>query len=102
MSDYGYGSIATLLIDMHNNREETVELITKESIIYKDYIQSDEWKQKSKDAKERVGNRCQVCNGNDRLEAHHRTYLNLGNELPEDITILCHKCHELFSIQGKI
>jgi 5-methylcytosine-specific restriction endonuclease McrA len=70
---------------------------------YRAYINSPEWKRKADAAKERAGYRCQVCNkGRDegaRLEAHHRTYDRLGREKPEDITVLCSECHELFSTQ---
>jgi hypothetical protein len=31
------------------------------------------------------------------LEAHHRTYEHMGDEMPEDITVLCHNCHSLYS-----
>ena len=43
--------------------------------------------------------KCQVCNeSNDKvvLDAHHRTYERLGDELPEDITVLCRDCHSLY------
>lgn len=66
---------------------------------YQTYIESDEWQQKAAAAKARVGFRCQVCNrhqDDEVLDAHHRTYERLGNEEPEDITILCRTCHDLF------
>lgn len=71
-------------------------------IVYQIYIRSDAWRQKANEAKERAGWRCQVCNGTERLQAHHRNYDRLGHELPEDITILCDECHELFSKQGRL
>lgn len=71
-------------------------------IVYQIYIRSDAWRQKANEAKERAGQRCQVCNGTERLQAHHRNYDRLGYELPEDITILCDECHELFSKQGRL
>lgn len=40
--------------------------------------------------------RCTLCNGKDRLEAHHRTYNRFGRELLEDIYCLCHACHQKF------
>lgn len=67
-----------------------------EKIDYHKYIQSDEWKQKADDAKERADHKCQICNSNGTLHAHHRTYERLGNELPEDITVLCSGCHGKF------
>lgn len=66
---------------------------------YHAYIQSNEWKEKATAAKERAGWRCQVCNRSASeitLDAHHRTYENLGHEEPDDITVLCRNCHELF------
>jgi hypothetical protein len=69
----------------------------KERPEYYEYIQSPAWKAKAEAAKKRAGYKCQVCNGTHRLEAHHRTYDRLGNERPEDITVLCHSCHELYS-----
>lgn len=63
---------------------------------YRTYIASPEWKAKADAAKERAGYRCRVCNRGGRLDAHHRTYERLGHERDEDITVLCHNCHELY------
>lgn len=66
---------------------------------YYEYIQSGEWREKAEAAKRRSGQRCQVCNrprSEVTLDAHHRTYERLGEELPEDITVLCRGCHELY------
>lgn len=66
---------------------------------YYDYIKSNEWRIKAEGAKARAGNCCQVCNRSRaevQLDAHHRTYERLGNELPEDITVLCRDCHHLY------
>ena len=69
-------------------------------INYDAYLLSEDWRNKSHEAKRRAGFRCQVCNrGTDQvlqLEAHHRTYENLGDEKPSDITVLCNECHGLF------
>lgn len=68
-------------------------------INYFAYIRSPEWKAKAEEAKARANNRCQVCNKSRaevQLDAHHRTYENLGNEKQEDITVLCRDCHELY------
>lgn len=63
---------------------------------YKEYIASGEWKRRAEEAKERAGYRCQVCNSDGEIHAHHRTYERLGAELPEDITVLCSNCHAVF------
>ena len=72
---------------------------------YKHYLTTAAWKQRAGDAKSRAGNRCQVCNVSGtvaRLNTHHRTYERLGHERPEDLTVLCQDCHELFSKNGKL
>lgn len=74
--------------------------IEEKKIDYYEYIQSPEWRERADAAKERAGHRCQVCNRGKAdgviLNAHHRTYERLGSELPEDITVLCKPCHELY------
>lgn len=76
-----------------------IEQETEKSVRYREYIQSTTWRKKAEEAKARAGNRCQVCNRSRaevQLEAHHRTYERLGNELSEDITVLCRDCHQLY------
>ena len=74
---------------------------SKAKFNYAVYIQSEDWKRKADAAKKKAGYKCQVCNRGTsevlQLEAHHRTYENLGNELASDITVLCNECHDLFS-----
>jgi len=65
-------------------------------INYADYLKSAAWKSKAEEAKIRSGNRCQLCNRTGKLHAHHRTYERLGNERPEDLTVLCEDCHAKF------
>ena len=69
---------------------------------YQEYLKSPEWQTKRQEALTRAGNRCQICNSSERLEAHHRTYKNLGRELEGDITILCRACHQLFYDFGRL
>ena len=65
---------------------------------YNEYLDSSIWKEKRRIALDRARNRCQVCNSRKNLEVHHRTYpLILGNEPQEDLTVLCHRCHDLFT-----
>jgi 5-methylcytosine-specific restriction endonuclease McrA len=64
---------------------------------YYEYIASPAWRAKADAAKKAAGYRCQVCNRDGvKLDAHHRTYARLGHERPEDITVLCRDCHELY------
>lgn len=71
-------------------------------IDYHEYIASDEWAARSKEAKEDAKWRCQVCNGSGVLHTHHRTYDNLGEEEPEDLIVLCASCHKLFHDNGRL
>jgi hypothetical protein len=72
---------------------------------YYDYIQSQEWKQKSLEVKERRGYKCQVCGISGsiaQLETHHNCYSRLGHELDIDLVVLCSDCHDLFHKHGAI
>lgn len=63
---------------------------------YRSYMLTEHWREISRAAKERAGNRCQLCNESKNLQTHHRTYERRGDELPEDLTVLCDNCHGKF------
>jgi hypothetical protein len=63
---------------------------------YGDYLKTSHWKRIAREAKERAGNRCQLCNAESDLESHHRTYERRGYEQEGDITVLCGPCHGKF------
>lgn len=70
----------------------------RESDFYGRYISSAAWQTSPARLAElrASGYRCRLCFASSeetRLEVHHRTYRNLGCELPEDLTTLCHECH---------
>ena len=60
------------------------------------YLRSEHWLRTRREALVRADQRCQVCNGHQALDVHHRTYERLGAELPTDLTVLCRRCHDLF------
>lgn len=62
-------------------------------IKYKDYINSDEWKEKSK-LFLRKNPTCQICLKYRSEDAHHLTYKNLGNEQKGELMALCTRCHK--------
>jgi 5-methylcytosine-specific restriction endonuclease McrA len=66
------------------------------TIHYDDYIKSSQWKRRADRFKADAGHRCRVCFGDGPLDAHHRTYQNLGNETDYDVTVLCRDCHKLY------
>lgn len=69
---------------------------------YREYLQTEEWKERRRRAMKRAGFRCQVCNQSDTLNVHHRTYERRGDERNDDLLVLCQPCHELFHRQGKL
>lgn len=67
---------------------------------YHEYIASSDWRENSARLAEleASGFRCRLCNdngSNSALEVHHRSYANLGDEQPGDLTTLCRGCHRL-------
>ena len=79
--------------------------LPKRRVDYHEYIQSEQWRSKASEAKRRAENRCQICYrkaGEVTLDAHHRTYERLGDERPDDITVLCRECHELYETNKKL
>lgn len=69
---------------------------------YYAYLETPEWQAKRKAALHRAKGRCQVCNGSQRINVHHRTYERLGNERRDDLLVLCRDCHDLFHKNGKL
>ncbi|MEM9388355.1 MAG: HNH endonuclease [Pseudomonadota bacterium] len=63
---------------------------------YDSYLRSPHWQTTRRIALVDAFHRCRVCNSDERLEVHHRTYERLGREHPSDLTVLCRECHELF------
>jgi uncharacterized protein YlaI len=66
------------------------------SMPYDQYLKTPEWRAKREEALERDGYRCRLCDSDERLHVHHRTYARRGNEDIEDLTTLCEECHERF------
>jgi HNH endonuclease len=64
---------------------------------YDEYIHSLKWRQKAAAAIARAGEKCERCGYtkfSKRLEVHHKTYDRFKHELPNDLEVLCHECHE--------
>jgi 5-methylcytosine-specific restriction endonuclease McrA len=61
---------------------------------YKAYLKSDEWAQLKIDLFTLRGRSCEKCSSKTSLSVHHLTYDNIFNEEPEDLIILCGKCHD--------
>lgn len=71
---------------------------TKEKVKgYKNYLQTEHWKNKRiKIAKQR-GMKCEKCGKkiyeHEIYHIHHKTYKRIGNELDDDLMLLCPECH---------
>ena len=65
---------------------------------YSVYLLSPEWKRIAEKRKEIDGHRCVMCGSigtqTNKLECHHVTYRNVGNEdVYKDVMTLCRNCH---------
>lgn len=61
---------------------------------YREYLASLQWHAKREAALLRSGHKCQSCGAHKDLEVHHKHYETLGNEQPEDLVVLCIRCHD--------
>jgi hypothetical protein len=69
--------------------------ISKRKEKYLKYLKSDEWAEIRDVVIKKYGSICQCCLEKTKYpQVHHKTYENLYNEEPEDLTLLCKKCHE--------
>lgn len=60
---------------------------------YKRFLQTKRWKTKRNGVvKERKV--CEVCGSAIDFNVHHKTYFRLGDELDQDLQLLCRTCHE--------
>ena len=60
---------------------------------YSEYLWSTEWLIRRADALAAADYSCQRCGKMHGLDVHHVTYERLGNELPDDLEVLCRGCH---------
>lgn len=67
-----------------------------QSMSYRDYLRTPEWRRTRAAALHRAGNACSLdVTHTDELEVHHRTYERLGEELSTDLVVLCRRCHRI-------
>jgi hypothetical protein len=70
-------------------------LVLLRAMPYDEYLQTPEWRRTRDAALRRADFRCQLpgCGSKANLQVHHREYARLGEEVPEDLTVLCGACH---------
>jgi hypothetical protein len=66
------------------------------SLIYYQYLDSEEWKQKRNVILSKASYLCQGCKNNKANRVHHMTYRNLGAECDEELMALCDICHDSY------
>jgi 5-methylcytosine-specific restriction endonuclease McrA len=57
------------------------------------YLRSAEWKSRRTSALDRAGDRCMDCGSTSNLHVHHLTYKRWHDERPDDLRVLCRRCH---------
>lgn len=73
------------------------------SLTNEQYWETPEWYAMRRYIMARDERRCRICNSDNRISVHHRTYhRGRGKELPNDLITVCLECHELFHNLGKI
>lgn len=67
---------------------------------YREYMRSTLWEWRARKARSDACSYCAVCGRSPlgsrarKMDVHHLTYERLGNELPEDLQVLCRECHD--------
>lgn len=91
---------------IHWQREEEkrlAEILRLRTMPYKEYLQTEHWRNLRGQMLKRAKFHCQLCNRGDiSLHVHHRTYERRGNEQLSDLIVLCATCHETFHTNGAI
>lgn len=69
-----------------------------EFMSYSEYLQTDHWRETRAAAIKRTPF-CALCPREEPpFEVHHRDYTRIGEELPEDLTVLCGLCHQTYEL----
>jgi hypothetical protein len=63
---------------------------------YADYLKTDHWREFRVVVLDFWEWRCCLCNREDGLDVHHRTYEHRGCEKLNDCVVLCRPCHDLY------
>lgn len=61
---------------------------------YNQYLKSDHWLLIKLTTLIRANFQCECCGRQEHLEIHHKTYERRNEEAPEDVMVLCRRCHE--------
>ena len=84
---------AEFQLEMEARRQRIIELRT---MPYREYLQTDHWKEIRMAMLKRAKFSCQLCSAKGELHVHHRSYENRGQEIYGDLIVLCANCHSKF------
>lgn len=59
----------------------------------REYLRGPAWQTLREAALHNAKYKCELCNYTRRLHVHHRDYAHVFHERPEDLIVLCRKCH---------
>lgn len=95
---------STPFFSTHNETKELTQSRMRQlqEMPYEEYLKTSEWNEMRKRILERDGYRCRVCNTDEALHVHHRTYARRGHEDTNDLTTLCQVCHEDFHAKPRV
>lgn len=62
--------------------------------IYRAYLRTPQWQAIRIEVIGVRGGKCERCDSTHRLQVHHKTYKNLGNESLSELELLCSVCHK--------
>lgn len=86
------------IFDFCSKVDQSILELRIKQLPYEVFLSTAYWFSVSQTAKANAGMRCQVCNGCNELNVHHRTYDTHGREHSNmmDLVVLCSRCHGLF------
>ena len=63
---------------------------------YGEYLKGTHWSAIKAAIRHAYGSQCRICRSKKSLHVLHRTYVHLGQELWNDVVLLCEQCHDLY------
>lgn len=95
-----YDKIQELKRVRDNLNWDAIIKYTKE-LSYDEFLRTPYWMAIAEYIKYRANFRCQMCNSDENLITHHRTYKHHGDEIHhmEDLICICRDCHEKYHFE---
>ncbi len=76
------------------------EIARCKAMPYQEYLRSAWWQFVHHRTLKRAHGKCELCRQRTAREAHHTTYVRIGEELPDDMVALCRHCHQHITDNG--